>query len=105
MQKTTLSTIRDSLLGGAIGDALGCPIEFNSPETIRSRCGKAGLEHLLPDGRSGRALLLDDTQMTLFAANGLLFAPVRLGEDAAALYDADPNWARKYCECIWKAVA
>lgn len=77
MQKTTLSAIRGCLLGGAIGDALGYPIEFDSLTAIRRRYGAAGLDRLLVDSRSGKALVSDDTQMTLFTANGLVFAITR----------------------------
>ena len=52
-------------LGGAIGDALGNPLEFESLATIRRRGGLPA-----PD------LVTDDTQMTLFTAEGLLRACV-----------------------------
>jgi len=51
------------LLAGAIGDALGNPLEFESLKTIRRR-------DRLPPPR----LVTDDTQMTLFTAEGLLRA-------------------------------
>jgi ADP-ribosylglycohydrolase len=59
------------LLGGAIGDALGAPVEFLSIRQIRERYGPKGItgyvEH--PDGWGE---FTDDTQMTLFTAEGLL---------------------------------
>jgi ADP-ribosylglycohydrolase len=65
--------IRGSLLGGAVGDALGAPIEFDSLETIRERFGPGGVVELKPAyGRRGA--ITDDTQMTLFTAEGLLLA-------------------------------
>lgn len=55
------------LLGGAVGDALGYPVEF---------------EPILKSGtvtffRDGKGLISDDTQMTLFTANGLLWTYTR----------------------------
>lgn len=64
------------LLGGAVGDALGAPVEFWSLARIRSRCGVAGVREYLPAyGRLGA--ITDDTQMTLFTAEGLIRADNR----------------------------
>ena len=59
------------LLGGAIGDALGYPIEFLSEAAIENRFGGAGIRYLSQAGSP--ALISDDTQMTLFAANALIY--------------------------------
>jgi ADP-ribosylglycohydrolase len=62
-----------SILAGAIGDALGAPIEFDDLGMIRRRHGPAGLTGYAPAyGRLGA--ITDDTQMTLFTAEGLLLA-------------------------------
>ncbi len=62
---------RACLLGGAIGDALGAPIEFDDWPAIRSRFGRCGLTELVPhDGRLGA--ITDDTQLTLFTAEAVL---------------------------------
>jgi ADP-ribosylglycohydrolase len=69
--------IRGSLLAGAIGDALGAPIEFMSLAEIRTQYGAAGITGYLPAyGRHGGAIT-DDTQLTLFTAEGLLRALTR----------------------------
>ncbi|MBU0606314.1 MAG: ADP-ribosylglycohydrolase family protein [Armatimonadetes bacterium] len=61
------------LLGGALGDALGAPIEFLSLNEIRARYGPHGLQEFVPAyGRLGA--ITDDTQMTMFTAEGLLQA-------------------------------
>ncbi|MDG4820699.1 ADP-ribosylglycohydrolase family protein [Asanoa sp. WMMD1127] len=65
--------VRGCLLGGAIGDALGNPVEFLSIHRIRERFGQEGLTDLVGDP----ALITDDTQMTLFTAEGLIRASVR----------------------------
>jgi ADP-ribosylglycohydrolase len=68
---------RGCLLAGAVGDALGAPVEFWSLDEIRSRCGPKGVTGYLPAyGRDGGAIT-DDTQMALFMAEGLLRAHVR----------------------------
>lgn len=60
------------MLGGAIGDALGYPVEFMSRTEICQKYGPHGITELQTDPRSGKALISDDTQMALFTANGLL---------------------------------
>lgn len=60
------------LLGGAIGDALGYPIEFLNLNEIYDRYGRNGIENLEVNIISGRALISDDTQMTLFTVEGIL---------------------------------
>lgn len=72
----TRDRIRGSLIGGAIGDALGYPIEFMSRNSIFSQYGRRGITTFSLD-RQGKALISDDTQMTLFTANGLLFGVTR----------------------------
>jgi ADP-ribosylglycohydrolase len=67
------SRVRGSLLAGAVGDALGAPIEFASLAEIRRRFGPRGLTDYAPAyGRLGA--ITDDTQMTLFVAEGLIQA-------------------------------
>lgn len=67
--------IRASLFGGAIGDALGAEIEFWALDRIRARFPD-GVNRILPhDGIP--AAITDDTQMTLFTAEGLIRAVVR----------------------------
>lgn len=65
--------IRGSLIGGAVGDALGYPVEFMNEEQIFQKYGNTGIEHYELDRSSGLAVISDDTQMTLFTANALLF--------------------------------
>ena len=69
--------IRGCLLGGAVGDALGYPVEFLSWKNIQSRFGPGGIQSYDWDMETGLALISDDTQMTLFTANGILFRETR----------------------------
>ena len=58
------------LLGGAIGDALGAPIEFASLSEIREEYGAEGItDYVEHPNNCGE--FTDDTQMTLFTADGL----------------------------------
>lgn len=72
-----LDKVRGSLFGGAVGDALGYPVEFLDEEAIFSRYGKKGIREYELDQKSRKALISDDTQMTLFTANGILVADTR----------------------------
>jgi len=87
---------RGCLLGGAIGDALGAPIEFMSVAEIRKGFGPNGLVDYAPAyGRIGA--ITDDTQMTMFTAEGLLRAYNRsqtrgICNPSAVLYGAYLRW-------------
>jgi ADP-ribosylglycohydrolase len=64
------------LLGGAVGDALGAPVEFSTLAEIRARFGPVGIRDFAEAyGRVGA--ITDDTQMTLFTAEGLIRADNR----------------------------
>ncbi len=60
------------LLGGAVGDALGYPVEFTKEPAIWAKYGPKGIQNLFQAGNP--AVISDDTQMTLFAANALIYA-------------------------------
>ncbi|MBO4926872.1 MAG: ADP-ribosylglycohydrolase family protein [Clostridiales bacterium] len=72
-----LDRIRGCLLGGAAGDALGYPVEFLSFESIQANYGPHGISSYTTEPVSHLALVSDDTQMSLFTANGLLYAQTR----------------------------
>jgi ADP-ribosylglycohydrolase len=67
---------RGCLLGGAVGDALGAPVEFLGRSEILERFGPDGITAYAP-AYGGLGRITDDTQMTLFTAEGLLRAHVR----------------------------
>ncbi|MEO8485947.1 MAG: ADP-ribosylglycohydrolase family protein [Betaproteobacteria bacterium] len=64
---------RGCLVGGAAGDALGAPVEFMSLEEIRSEVGAGGV-HGFQQAFGRYGAITDDTQMTMFTAEGLLRA-------------------------------
>lgn len=76
MKERTRDRIRGSLMAGAAGDALGYPVEFMSRESILAKYGDKGITRFELD-RHGKALVSDDTQMTLFTANGMLLGVTR----------------------------
>ena len=66
---TIFNKIKGSLFGGAVGDALGFPVEFMQDGSIFRNYGENGItEYKLYDGL---AIISDDTQMTLFTAEGI----------------------------------
>lgn len=69
----TLDRFTGCLLGGALGDALGWPVEFSDLKGIKETFGKSGI--LEPQANAdGLFEITDDTQMTLFTAEGCLQA-------------------------------
>ena len=78
--------IRGSLIGGACGDALGYAIEFSPEREIFARYRAEGIVSYELDPRRGEALISDDTQMTMFTANGLV----------ASVRDQSPDEPRAY---------
>jgi ADP-ribosylglycohydrolase len=82
-QKTTIRAVSSTrrtenaylgcLLGGAVGDALGAPIEFLSLDQIRHRFGPRGVTGFVA-GDWPAGSITDDTQMTLFTAEAMIRA-------------------------------
>ena len=73
MKKVPLQHYVGCLLGGAVGDALGAPIEFINIEQIKDRYGERGVIDYV-EFLNNIGEFTDDTQMTLFTAEGLLRA-------------------------------
>lgn len=91
--------VRGCLLGGAIGDALGAPVEFWSRDKINRHTNGCGVREYLPVSfghASGVGLVTDDTQMTLFIAEGIIRGRVRedrgLGFTVAVTHHAMLRW-------------
>jgi ADP-ribosylglycohydrolase len=82
------SRFRGCLLGGAVGDALGAPVEFLDLDEIVRAYGEQGIRDYAPAyGKLGA--ITDDTQMTLFTAEAVLSAHL-----AAALQSKEPDFFR-----------
>ncbi len=80
------------LLGGAIGDAMGYPVEFMRYAEITRYFGKAGVRDL-----SAGNLISDDTQMTLFTAEGLLNAAQNRKSPVKNVYRSYLRWYYTQC--------
>ncbi|MFD5254748.1 ADP-ribosylglycohydrolase family protein [Streptomyces bobili] len=82
-QQDFRSRVRGTLLGSAVGDALGAAVDRLGLEEIRQAHGPEGLVDLAPAyGRRGAVTHL--TQLTLFSVDGLIRAQVR--RDTGAWY-------------------
>ncbi|WP_169945283.1 ADP-ribosylglycohydrolase family protein [Microbispora sp. H11081] len=80
------SSVMGCMLGGAIGDALGNPVEFMSLERIRTAHGPEGLCDMVSTE------VTDDTQMTLFTADGLIRARLHRMDPVEAVRNAYLRW-------------
>ncbi|MDE6781803.1 MAG: ADP-ribosylglycohydrolase family protein [Ruminococcus sp.] len=83
------SKYKACLIGGAIGDALGYAVEFYLEDEIFSRYGKNGITEY--ELRNGKAIISDDTQMTLFTADGILRG-YNNGAYTDSVYNAYKEW-------------
>ena len=96
--KHTINNYKGALLGGAVGDALGYPIEFMNLEHIRKVFGENGLyDYVLSN--TGKALISDDTQMTMFTADGLIKSTIKNKKisgmpDFKIIYRSYLNWLK-----------
>ncbi|MET7287905.1 ADP-ribosylglycohydrolase family protein [Streptomyces sp. NPDC005573] len=75
-QQDFRSRVRGTLLGVALGDALGAPVDGLALDEIRAAYGGEGLLDLAP-GRVRRGTVTHHTQLTLFTVDGLIRAQVR----------------------------
>jgi len=78
-QRRNLDHYLGCLLGGAIGDALGAAVEFDAISDIRNKYGDKGIR-VYDEAYGRKGAITDDTQMTLFTAEGLLRAATRAHE-------------------------
>jgi ADP-ribosyl-[dinitrogen reductase] hydrolase len=79
-----------TLVGLAVGDALGAPLEFLTRDTVRARY-PLGLRELVASGRWVLGEYTDDTEMALLLADSLLAQGRLESRDAAARFQ---RWAR-----------
>ncbi|WP_373262233.1 ADP-ribosylglycohydrolase family protein [Hungatella hathewayi] len=85
-----LNRVIGCLIGGACGDALGYIIEFDKIKKIRKVYGEQGITDFeKPDGK---AIVSDDTQMTLFTAAGILRAKEQNINYLNSIWRAYKDW-------------
>src|SRR5690606_18416452 len=75
-QQDFRSRVRGTLLGVAVGDALGAPVDGRGVAAIREAPGTDGLADRGP-GYGRRGAVTHHTQLTLFSVDGLIRAQVR----------------------------
>ena len=68
---------RACLLAGACGDALGATVEFDNRDKILATFGPSGIRDFVDNEYGIAGKITDDTQMSLFTAEGLIRAEVR----------------------------
>ena len=87
------SRVTGSLVGGALGDALGYPVKFTSFDDIERKYGAAGLPGcLVPNPHTGFACFSDATQLTLFTVEGLIHAAKTGTDPVKSVYRAYLRW-------------
>lgn len=74
------------MLGGALGDALGQPVEFMQRSDICAKYGRLGITEPVVDKAKKCAIFSDDTQMSLFTAEGILWADSLGGKTGISNY-------------------
>ena len=86
------------LLGGAIGDAFGANIEFLNLNQIKEQYGESGAQFKKLKNDENIKKITDDTQMTLYTADGLIKSFIKQGNindiDFACIYDSYLDWMR-----------
>ena len=92
--------IKGCLFGGAVGDALGYPVEFISHPEIVSKYGDYGIQQYefnIPceKGKFKEAQISDDTQMTLYTAEAILKNPDSMEEILENIKKAYVIWMSK----------
>ncbi len=92
MTVETESKIIGCLVGGAVGDALGAPVELSTWRQIVEEVGERGITTVRPPGH-----FTDDTQMSLFTCQALIRAALELDavgvcDPVRLLYDSYLVW-------------
>ena len=78
------------LVGLAVGDALGAPLEFSTRREVRNRFPQ-GLREMIVSPQRGKGEYTDDTQMALLIAESLLEKKAFVAQDVAKRFEI---WAR-----------
>lgn len=81
------------MIGLAVGDSLGAPVEFMSRKDIYEKFGHQGIQELIPWGGLPAGSITDDTQMSIATAKGT----IRIFQEGTinpelAVYSAYAEW-------------
>ncbi|MCR5265455.1 MAG: ADP-ribosylglycohydrolase family protein [Cyanobacteria bacterium RUI128] len=92
--------IHDCLIGGALGDAFGRPVEILKNDQIKEYYGKDGIQDLATVGLKAR--ITDDTQMTMYTADGLIKSMIKNPDskepDYEIIYKSYQDWYKTQTE-------
>ncbi len=91
-----LDRFRGTLFGGAVGDALGYPVEFITGRQLSAAMPAPPVR--LPVGAGGKAIVSDDTQMALFTAEGWIRACMRSAD--RGICNPTMVFERAYLRCL-----
>ncbi|MFC6092496.1 ADP-ribosylglycohydrolase family protein [Saccharothrix lopnurensis] len=90
------SSVRGCLLGGAVGNALGAPVERWSADRVLAARATGGVRDYPTDGPLPPGSITADTQLALFTAQGLIRAGIRrdrgIGLTVAVVHEAYDHW-------------
>lgn len=87
-----LNRFKGCMLGGAAGDALGFPVELMNRNKIVEIFGKLGITDFYIKSGDKKAKISDDTQMTLFTAEGLLWGTQSGAVHASYIFYSYQRW-------------
>lgn len=90
--ENNISRFRGCMLGLAIGDALGAPVEFMQLDEIKRRYGEQGVTGFEPWGGFPAGTYTDDTQMSLATAEGIIRAKKSANKDGFICHIEPEVW-------------
>ena len=97
-----LERFEGCLLGGAIGDSLGAPVEFMKLQEIYKKYGPKGITLKSFIDSKTPLEFTDDTQMTFFTADGLLKSSIKNHSkykiNFMDVYESYKDWLRTQME-------
>lgn len=89
----TVERFMGAMVGSAAGDALGYLIEFMNMKSIQKKYGPYGLRTILKLEANGKkSIVSDDTQLSLFTIDGLLWAAYSGLTQTEGLHRAYIRW-------------
>lgn len=80
------------VIGGAVGDSMGFAVEGLSDFEIEDCFSEDGITEPYVDEETGKTLISDDTQMTLFTMDGMMWAHIRFNSRGIGSYEASGVW-------------
>lgn len=90
--------IKGCIFGGAIGDALGFPVEFLSRQQIIEKYGDSGISNYEINSNSNTALISDNTQLSIYTASAIIKCRNdKSNKFLKYIYDGYLDWVNFQC--------